>query len=241
MHELGHNLGLKHGGSDHLNCKPNYLSVMNYAFQHPIISPGRKLDFSRNQLMTLNELSLDETIGVASPQVVNTVYGVPVESSILAKAPQIGSVPETIVWKAKATSASLPIDWNYSCAGSPSCVFQQNVSANVNRIDVIDACKDRQGLEPYTILNGHNDWASTLIYSPRQIPVTLRNLFGSPDGQREMTFEEVIATAESADYDGTGSRMRMTIVPIFNPNQSDTDGNGIGDGCEVPLIALQLL
>src|SRR5262249_19461149 len=27
MHELGHNLGLRHGGHDNVNCKPNYLSV----------------------------------------------------------------------------------------------------------------------------------------------------------------------------------------------------------------------
>ena len=38
LHELGHNLGLRHGGvvpSGALepNCKPNYLSVMNYLFQ----------------------------------------------------------------------------------------------------------------------------------------------------------------------------------------------------------------
>ena len=33
MHELGHNLGLRHGGDDHTKYKPNYLSVMNYAFQ----------------------------------------------------------------------------------------------------------------------------------------------------------------------------------------------------------------
>jgi hypothetical protein len=32
MHELGHNFGLFHGGSDCDNFKPNYLSVMNYAF-----------------------------------------------------------------------------------------------------------------------------------------------------------------------------------------------------------------
>jgi hypothetical protein len=32
MHELGHNLGLGHGGQDHLQKKPNYLSVMNYLF-----------------------------------------------------------------------------------------------------------------------------------------------------------------------------------------------------------------
>ena len=32
MHELGHNLGLHHGGSDDINDKPNYLSIMNYRF-----------------------------------------------------------------------------------------------------------------------------------------------------------------------------------------------------------------
>ena len=46
MHELGHNLGLHHGGPAtakigrttadfKMNCKPNYLSVMNYARQMP--------------------------------------------------------------------------------------------------------------------------------------------------------------------------------------------------------------
>ena len=33
MHELGHNLGLRHGGFEDVNYKPNYLSVMNYAWQ----------------------------------------------------------------------------------------------------------------------------------------------------------------------------------------------------------------
>src|SRR5215471_16937868 len=32
MHELGHNLGLDHGGDTSINYKPNYLSVMNYQF-----------------------------------------------------------------------------------------------------------------------------------------------------------------------------------------------------------------
>ena len=45
MHELGHNLNLAHGGAAdsfaigsgnyNTNCKPNYLSVMNYARQMP--------------------------------------------------------------------------------------------------------------------------------------------------------------------------------------------------------------
>jgi len=36
MHELGHNLNLQHGGGDVTNCKPNYISVMNYDLQFGI-------------------------------------------------------------------------------------------------------------------------------------------------------------------------------------------------------------
>lgn len=33
MHELGHNLGLLHGGDENNNYKPNYFSIMNYLYQ----------------------------------------------------------------------------------------------------------------------------------------------------------------------------------------------------------------
>jgi hypothetical protein len=33
MHELGHNLGLRHGGNEDTNYKPNYWSIMNYMYQ----------------------------------------------------------------------------------------------------------------------------------------------------------------------------------------------------------------
>lgn len=34
MHELGHNLGLKHGGNENVNFKPNYISIMNYMYSN---------------------------------------------------------------------------------------------------------------------------------------------------------------------------------------------------------------
>ncbi|KAI9752832.1 MAG: hypothetical protein M1835_001063, partial [Candelina submexicana] len=40
MHELGHNLGLSHGGGDDINYKPNYVSIMNYPFQWPGLTRG---------------------------------------------------------------------------------------------------------------------------------------------------------------------------------------------------------
>jgi uncharacterized delta-60 repeat protein len=71
MHELGHNLGLHHGGGDEINQKPNYLSVMNYSFQFSgLLSPNgqqRQIDYSREKLPSLYETSLDENVGIKDP------------------------------------------------------------------------------------------------------------------------------------------------------------------------------
>jgi uncharacterized repeat protein (TIGR01451 family) len=75
MHELGHTIGLQHGGDFGLpNYKPNYLSVMNYAFQtcNLLPSPNGQLpggcDYSRIELLAvgvpMNEDSLDECVGI---------------------------------------------------------------------------------------------------------------------------------------------------------------------------------
>ncbi|WP_136708197.1 DUF11 domain-containing protein [Agromyces sp. H66] len=40
MHELGHTLGLRHGGNENGNCKPNYVSIMDYDEQFGIARAG---------------------------------------------------------------------------------------------------------------------------------------------------------------------------------------------------------
>lgn len=40
MHELGHNLGLQHGGHEDVNYKPNYLSIMNYLYSTGLSTVG---------------------------------------------------------------------------------------------------------------------------------------------------------------------------------------------------------
>jgi hypothetical protein len=70
MHELGHNLGLFHGGGDGLNYKPNYNSVMNYQYQFPgvdtdcVVGGDGRLDFSGNQRIVLDENALRESAGI---------------------------------------------------------------------------------------------------------------------------------------------------------------------------------
>jgi uncharacterized repeat protein (TIGR01451 family) len=82
MHEFGHTLGLRHGGGQNFNNKPNYLSVMNYGIATgPAATPGSVqfcnvpalggnpggCDYSRAPLLTLDEVNppgLDECAGI---------------------------------------------------------------------------------------------------------------------------------------------------------------------------------
>jgi hypothetical protein len=81
MHELGHTLGLSHGGNEDVNCKPNYLSVMNYTLQFPNYDPARPMDYASVARGTalpvrLDEAHLDETKGVYANPNRNLVYAV---------------------------------------------------------------------------------------------------------------------------------------------------------------------
>lgn len=64
MHELGHNLGLQHGGQDGRNYKPHYFSVMSYLYQVEGLTRGGTtgvIDYSRIRVNTVNESNLVET------------------------------------------------------------------------------------------------------------------------------------------------------------------------------------
>lgn len=65
IHELGHNLGLGHGGTDEVNFKPNYLSIMNYAYQLGGVphQGGKKFMYSTRAAASLNEAALQEKRG----------------------------------------------------------------------------------------------------------------------------------------------------------------------------------
>lgn len=128
MHELGHNLNLHHGGSDDLNYKPNYLSVMNYSFQTRGLILGGffgRIDYSFEALPSLNELNLDERLGIGGSSAI-APYGTTYFCG--------GS--ENLVYNAQN-----PIDWN--CNGSP---FETGVATSINK----DAVR--------TTLSGFNDW-----------------------------------------------------------------------------------
>ena len=115
MHELGHGLGLHHGGNDDAVNKPNYLSVMNYSFQLTGLQTAageRFLDYSRFELQARNENALDESRG----------FGVP--SGDAADLMTVGFCPNgsRVTWPVKDG----PVDLD--CSGAPG----GTVAADIN-------------------------------------------------------------------------------------------------------------
>ena len=77
MHELGHGLGLGHGGDVKFNNKPNYPSVMSYAYQTTGVIKkdvsgnyvAGNFDYSSGTLASLDETSLNEGLGLGTAAV----------------------------------------------------------------------------------------------------------------------------------------------------------------------------
>jgi hypothetical protein len=135
MHELGHTLGLRHGGDDDRTNKPNHLSVMNYSFQLTGLQTAageRFLDFSRFGLAALDENALDESRGLGVP------------SGAAAELMTVGHCPggTRVAWPVKEG----PLD--FDCSGAPS----GTVAADVN------------GSGGRSVLTGFVDWPA-LVFS----------------------------------------------------------------------------
>jgi hypothetical protein len=181
MHELGHNLGLDHGGGQgipdaqaanrEINGKPNYLSVMRYGRQWneageaetlpgvtdgTMVRQGRALDYSRSALSALNETDLDETAGIGGTAGQRVLYG--------------------FLGERRIGPASGPIDWNDSGVAN-----ENNQNEDVNFIADKPSCP----ASPDQTLLGHDDWTN-LVYNFQASP-QFNDGEHQTDGQREET------------------------------------------------------
>ena len=168
MHELGHNLGLNHGGPQNIptsavNYKPNYFSIMNYSNQFRGIGmtdiPGPfltttldpatsyRIDYSEAALPTLFENNLDETTGVSGPATSRDV---------------------TVLWtnfgtcKTYGPSNGTPIDWDAQppVDATGNCLPDYTAPTPYTAMGIsADIAPDGELLA----LPGGNDWAN-LIY-----------------------------------------------------------------------------
>lgn len=203
MHGLGHTLDLGHGGDDEVNCKPNYPSVMSFAYQTPSIDPVRRLDYSGTwDLAFLDEEGfLEEPVGVGGSPGDHVIWGV---NGIPYVAPSDG-----------------PIDWN-----GDGDVTDTDAAGDINRIDGL--C-EADGVNFY---GGSNDWES-LQFNIRTEPDFAAGVHGTATTD-EVTGEQILAAAVAADTDGDEYPNTLDNCPTAaNPGQEDSDGDGLGNACEV--------
>jgi hypothetical protein len=185
MHELGHSLGLRHGGGDDVNNKPNYRSVMNYRHQFRGVpaqlqrftgsanssslraEPDElvyRYDFSRLELPTLDESALNE----AAP--FYPVASLPARVRVALPNRTIEERTELPALAYNCRSAvvvesitdGFGLDWN--CDGNRGDRF---VTADLN------------GGEG-TVLRGHDDWAN-LVYSFQNNALRFGAVYREPD------------------------------------------------------------
>jgi hypothetical protein len=141
MHELGHHLGLDHGGLDDLNYKPNHLSVMNYLFPAGFELEGFYaspfgIDYSHFK-SSLDERRLDETVGLLIPGLrpfrITRVLNCTKAECLFLK-PDLSCFEWTPV-------DTVPIDWN--CDGGFSEVeFDVNGDGRRVELQTVDEWKE---------------------------------------------------------------------------------------------------
>ena len=123
LHEMGHDLGVRHGGFQDLNYKPNYPSLMNYAYSFgltdgPMAIDGSTVGFSHGLVPSMDECAVVEK-GIFA--------GVPKESLAFLPAYQYGTgwtVTDdgSVDWNKNGSIDDAPYMMAFaSGAGGPAC------------------------------------------------------------------------------------------------------------------------
>ena len=146
MHELGHNLGLLHGGNENVNYKPNHYSIMNYMYQFGGLSvtPDSKNAAERYYLAN----------GMKGKTYCNLVENSPCSSMFTMSFSdgRSGSLDERSLSEAdnigRGTAEGAYADWN-----NDGLVSNSRYSRNLNP----------QYDSTLNVLRDHNEWAALRI------------------------------------------------------------------------------
>src|SRR5207245_369125 len=162
-HELGHTLGLMHGGPQYIlagsgtssaaldsvqNCKPNYESVMSYSrqLQTSYLQSNWSLNYSSGTFGALNETALSESTGLAG------------NSNVLATPPVIVyGYNSAGVYKGKTASTyntgqtAIAVDWT-----GDGTIQSGTVSAPIQDLG-FTGCNSATALKS-PLIKDYNEW-----------------------------------------------------------------------------------
>lgn len=224
MHELGHTLGLWHGGLEAKeNEEPNYLSIMNYLFVSRALLP-RPLDYSRKTPIARDERAFDEAL------------------PFFEEYPQRAQEPwtETAITTYDAEDDVCRYQRVY--IDQPLQIDDDPAPGIVTMgLNDSDHEPDPQGLENcqkpenHTSLTGSDDW-SRLRYSRHGRAGWSEGHYGSEQPGEGHAYLRPSELAAQIDGDGDGVDDDEDVCPaVSDPGQADADEDGLGDAC-LPFI-----
>ena len=240
MHELGHNLGLHHGGpddgvNDHtVNCKPNYPSVMSYIRQFTNTYDNATLRYSDDNFQTdqtpnrrissqnpseTDVLKLTQSSAINS---VEMVWGILVGGSWVAVDNDL-EVGDPVV-KADVSKSWSDIDWNHDDVINPDPA-PNPPGDYIIKLGITGCTTGDDGW-----IYGADDWANLKLDFRHLNPTTFTSGFGYPESYPEeitnVTMKEIrLAGIQYLNY----SLSVLDDQDFRNPNNSSTIKNDFYD------------
>lgn len=146
MHEFGHNLGLRHGGDEDVNYKPNHYSVMNYMYQFAGLSSTPDSMHAAERYYLANGLKGLTFCGLTENSPCTSAYrmdysdglGAAIDERVLKEAANIG----------RGSSAGAYADWDNNNA-----LTETIVARNLNPMDGYSK----------GVLRDHDEWSNLSI------------------------------------------------------------------------------
>jgi uncharacterized repeat protein (TIGR02543 family) len=182
MHEMGHCLGLGHGGSDSVNYKPNYVSIMNYGY------PRNYLLYSDYKLPDLNENNLSEPDGI-DPQSLTAPMGIAGRNVVYRP----GSSNLTVY-----PLAGTAVDYNADGDATDTGVVQD--INNDGSHTVLKGCED------WSLLKHAYGIGSTVYLTLYNITYNANGGIGAPAAQKKLKGQDLILSSTIP------TRERMTFL-----------------------------
>ncbi|CAN5255642.1 hypothetical protein BH24PSE2_BH24PSE2_08010 [soil metagenome] len=216
MHELGHSLGLAHGGNDSKTCKPNYMSVMDPADRPGLlVREHYALDFSRGTYPSagfLEEHALNERTGIEDGHAGS----------------HYGNYDGDDLFYARIF-ADEPIDWNGN-----SRIDDDLVAAEIDHFAPFAGfCAGNSGL---TRIEGFEDW-SNLVFRRFALSGTSSFFFERPKGELAIeptldqiaTVEKLIASKAPIPPPAPDKRRKLKIQQTYRADLDLPDSGVAAD------------